>query len=358
VIRWARTRFRARHRWAGSLAVLLIAASVGLLWALLRSDRRALFAPHSIWNEPLSADPALDPRSAARVHALVSEVDAGIARHLWPAVQATSYGMPFYVVDDDAPLVRVHLDTGPWGDSLRRALKAGVPIPANARPASGTDRSLVVYRPSSDTMWELWQASRQADGWHAKWGGAMQHVSSNPGFYSSAAWPGLGPAQGWNWGVTATSLPAIAGVARVDELRAGQIDHALAVALPDTCARTFAWPAQRTDGSSESPDCIPGGAQLRLDPSVNVQRLRAGPLTRMIAVAAQRYGIVVRDTTGGSVAFVAEDPATAGREAWAGPNAVWGKGGDWALAGFPWHRLQVLAMTICVQAPCRRHHPQ
>ena len=47
-----------------------------------------------------------------------------------------------------------------------------VPIPANAQPANGTDHSLVIWQPSTDTEWELWMAQRAGDGsWSACWGG-------------------------------------------------------------------------------------------------------------------------------------------------------------------------------------------
>ena len=56
--------------------------------------------------------------------------------------------------------------------------------------------------------------------WHADWAGAMQHVSTNPGYYSNLAWDGLGATEGWNWGSTASSLPMIGGTAMISELKA------------------------------------------------------------------------------------------------------------------------------------------
>ena len=191
----------------------------------------------------------------------------------------------------------VKLDTGSWGATLQTALNAGVPIPSDAKPAAGTDGHMTVYQPSSDTLWEFWQASKKADGWHASWGGVITNVSRSPGYYTNASWPSLAASDGWHWGATATSLPVIAGTIMIDELRRGRIDHALALAIPNACAGRFTWPAQRTDGTATATDCLPEGAHLRIDPAVDLSKLTLPRVTRILAEAAQRYGIIVRDRT-------------------------------------------------------------
>jgi hypothetical protein len=181
----------------------------------------------------------------------------------------------------------------------------------------------------------------------------MQHVSSSPGYYTGSSWPGLTAPSGWNWGATATSLPVIAGTVRIDELRAGVIPHALAVAIPDACARVFTWPAQRTDGSSKAADCLPEGARLRLDPKLDLGSLRLPAVTRMLAVAAQRYGIIVRDVTHHAVGFYAEDPGAGRGNPYLGAGGLYGGLQPWNfLPQLPWGRLQLLKMTECTAAPC------
>ena len=63
---------------------------------------------------------------------------------------------------------------------------------------------MTIWQPKTDTLWEFWQASKQSDGWHASWGGAIKHVSQSRGYYTTNSWPGLSQP---NWGATATSLP-------------------------------------------------------------------------------------------------------------------------------------------------------
>jgi hypothetical protein len=317
-----------------------------------RKKAKTLFSPKSPWNTPVRRRARIDPRSKARVAALAASIEASTARKRPAVINASSYSTPLYVVGSNTRKVPVTLDR-PNATGLRRVLRQGVPIPAKAIESRGTDGHLTVYQPSTDTLWELWQAVRKRDGWHASWGGAMRRVSRNPGIYSPEAWPAASSSEGWYWGSTASSLPISAGLITGDDLRARRIDHALAAAVPQACARVFVWPAQRTDGTSTDENCMPEGTRLRLDPAVDVDKLDISPVARVIARAAQRYGIIVRDVTHSNFAFFAEDPRTAGSSVYRSRGPVGGI--TWkSLAGFPWNRLQAIAARHCTKAPCRR----
>ncbi len=283
------------------------------------------FAPTSFLNAPLAADAPLDPMSNAYVDRL---------QHLLgdyePYVNTTRYSTPVYTVPYDQPTVRVQVD--PPNAALQAAFEA-VPIPGGAVPAAGTDGNIVVWQPSTDTMWEFWRAQKLVDGWHAVWGGRMRNVSTNPGHYVNPS----------NWGATATSIPLLGGLMRISELKAGSIDHALAICLPEVRAKAFSWPAQRSDGKSTDPGSIPEGARFRVDPDLDLDTLTMSPIVRQMAEAVQRYGMVVRDR-GGAVAFYGEDPTPTGGNPYAGPNGFFGgRYINQALrAEFPWEHLQVL----------------
>ena len=182
----------------------------------------------------------------------------------------------------------------------------------------------------------------------------MQHVTSNPGYYSNAAWDGLDPLQGWNWGSTASSLPMIGGTVMISELEAGHIDHALAMNIPAPCSTWFSWPAQRTDGTStDYSHCLLEGAHLRLDPQLDISKLNLPPVTRMFAEAAQKYGIVVRDRTGKATGFFAEDPTPTGTDPYRGTGGFYGgKSPRDLMSQFPWESLQLLSLTSCWKSPC------
>jgi hypothetical protein len=312
------------------------------------------FAPNSVWNVALPRSAQDDSSSSSRMGGLADDVEAKMSRGLYPNIAGGSYSTPVYVVSASQPKVQVTIDAGPWATPFKDAVAAGVPIPPNATPAKGTDGHMTVYQPSADRLWEFWKAAKRQDGWHASWGGAMRNVSSNPGYYSNAVWPGLSKSQGWNWGSTATSIPVSAGLITMAELRLGRIDHALAAAIPVSCQSAFAFPAQRKDGSSRASDCVPEGARIRIDPRVDIESLSMPRITRIIARAAQKYGMIVRDTTGGgSFSLYAEGPRFDDPSPYVGPTSLFGGVPGWnTLTRFPWRALQLMPMKLCTKAPC------
>ena len=144
--------------------------------------------------------------------------------------------------------------------------------------------------------------------WHASWGGRIQHVSLDPGYYRNIPNGAGGYSEEAGWGVTASSLPVVGGLITLSDLAAGQINHALAIMVPQAAKGIFSFPAQRTDGVSTAANAIPEGARFRLPASLNLAAINMPPVTRMIAQAAQTYGLIVNDQTGASVGFRAEDP--------------------------------------------------
>ena len=136
------------------------------------------------------------------------------------------------------------------------------------------------------------------------------------------------------------------GLITLEDLELGQINHALAMAVPNVRAGLYASPAQRTDGTSADPLSLPEGAHLRLDPNLDLASLHLPPLTLELAEAAQRYGIFVRDRSE-NVAFYAQDPIPTGTEPYTGANGYFeGKSPSRLLASFPWSHLQLLKMEL------------
>jgi hypothetical protein len=309
---------------AAQRALGIVTCCAALLASLVMPSvgSAAVFSPTSVWNEPLSVRAPLD-RDSRR---LTADLNHQVSKYgTW--INTSSYSSPVYTVPEGQPIVRVALDT------TAPALQSNftdVPLPADAVPAAGGDQHLTVYQPSTDTLWEFWLMSRRPDGWHARWGGKMRNVSSNPGYFPSP------------YGATATSLPLLGGLMRTTELAAHRIHHALAIGVPKVRAGRFVWPAQRTDGVSTALTSIPEGTRFRLPADLDLDSLGLPAAVRAMARAVQRYGMVVRDRAG-SVVFYAEDTR---------PSGVWPYGSifgtPWldannALRGFPWSRLQVVA---------------
>lgn len=299
------------------------------------------FSPTSLWNTPVPADASIAPNSAAIVQGLAAEVASEEPSEKGPWINTTSYSVPVYSVPANQPTVHVQLASAQPERALQAAFDA-VPLPSTAQPAKGSDAELVVWQPSTDRMWEFWRLGYGAEGWQASWGGAMRDVTNNPGVYGLKAWPGSKP---W-WGAAASSLPLVGGLITFEDLQAGQIDHALAMAVPNVLAGVYASPAQRDDGTSDNPLSLPEGAHLRLNPKLDLVALHLPPLTLMIAQAAQRYGIFVRDK-GGNVQFFAQDPTTPGSNPFIGADGYFeGLAPSRLLSSFPWSELEVLSLRL------------
>jgi hypothetical protein len=299
------------------------------------------FSGSSFWNAPVPADTPLDPSSASIVahfdHVVATEVAAGTG----PWMNTTEWSVPILTVPGDQPTVPVTLREHTESPALSEAWSA-VPLPATAQPAAGSDKTLVIWQPDTDRLWEFHHLSREGGHWYAQWGGAIEDVSSNEGVFSPGAWPG---AQTW-WGASASSLSLVGGLTTLEDLASGEINHALDIAIPDVRAGLYASPAQRTDGKSKEALALPEGARLRLNPAVDLEALDLPPLTLALAKAAQRYGIFVSDYSS-IVEFFGQDPTPTGVNPYAGPYGYFeGVTPTKLLAGFPWADLQLLPMEL------------
>jgi hypothetical protein len=310
-----------------------------------QSTRRSpfrFFSPSSFWNMPLTDNAPLDPRSTEIVGTFEAEVAREQQAKIGPWISSVSYGVPIYTVVADQPTVRVVLDHDPSVPALQAAWNA-VPLPPSAQSAAGTDGHLVVWQPSTDRLWEFWRLVHNAAGWHASWGGGIQNASSSSGVYGPKAWPGAVP----GWGASASSLSIAGGLITLEDLKQGRINHALALAIPNVRGGFYASPAQRTDGTSASPDALPEGAHLRLDPELDLATLNLPPLTLKMAEAAQQYGIFIRDGGPRVAAFFAQDPTPTGTNPYAGKSGYFeGKYPNQILSSFPWSHLELLMMDL------------
>jgi hypothetical protein len=299
------------------------------------------FSATSPWNEAPASDAAVDPLSPEIVASFLTEIARERLLGKGPTINTLSYSVPIYTVPAEQPTVPVAL-TAPGAATLRSSWNQ-VPLPPDAHPASGSDGHLVLWQPSTDRLWEFWRLGHDGSGWRASWGGSMQGASSSPGVYGAEAWPG---ATRW-WGASASSLSIAGGVVTLEDFERGEIDHALAIATPNIRAGVFALPAQRTDGKSSDPLSLPEGAHLRLDPSLDLDSLQLPPVTSMLAEAAQRYGIFIRDGAPAVTSFYAQDPTVLGSNPYPGPSGYFqGKSPSQLAAAFPWAYLELLSAPL------------
>ncbi len=295
-----------------------------------------VFDKSSFWYQPIPKQVDLHEKSEQFAQDFARQVKTYFG-HI--GINIGSYSSPIYTVGPDVPTVTVTLwDCLHNGYHDRKLAQdfAAVPIPAYAEPAGGTDSEMSIYQPTTDILWEFWEARKVNGGWQACWGGRMANVSRNPGI-----WPNP-------YGAAATGLPFAPGQILAEELRQGEIRHVMGIAVVDAEEGEYSWPANRTDGwnTKKEPNRIPEGLRLRLDPTVDLEPLHLHPIAKAIAKAAQTYGFVVWDK-GGSVALRAENPkryTTMGLPS-PYPSLFDGTPNYNIMDRFPWDKMQFLPMN-------------
>lgn len=248
-----------------------------------------IFPADNIWNTPIDTLP-VDPRSAAYVNTIGARLHphADFGSGTW---EGAPIGIPFAVVPADQPLVTITIapyvdesDPGPY------------PVPSNAPieggPRSTGDRHVLVLRRGECKLYELYRAfPRAGGGWNAE-SAAVFDLSSNA----------LRPA-GWT-SADAAGLPILPGLARYEEVAAGEIRHALRFTVPQT-RRAYVWPARHSASSSADPARPPMGQRFRLKAGFVVDGTFS-PQGRVVLRALKTYGMILADN--GSAWYISGAP--------------------------------------------------
>jgi len=226
--------------------------------------------------------------------------------------------------------------------------------------ATSTYGTIVTYAdsgPASPTVAPPTSNTAATPGeWHAGWGGRIANVSTDPGYYRTVHPVGGAVVEEPNWGATASSLPIADGMITLGDLEQGHIDHALQLLVPAARAGVHSYPAQRTDGGETTPYSIPEGAHFVLSTAVDCSQ-QPTSFMRMACLAAQKYGLIVNDQTGGGLALRGEDPAPFMQVGGIDPYSPYftdDTGKQWRpyqmMASFPWPSLSLLPMQLESQA--------
>ncbi len=285
------------------------------------------FASWSVWNSAIRSNPTLDANTSGIVSLLSSNVINQATANMY------DLGVPIYFVDASTPLVSVTCTNSPaWGVCPFTQVR----IPVNARPQPGVDGALVIVDTTNQKSYEFWQAQKINDTqWQTSWGGVADDVVNGAGDKTSSG------------SSVAAGTPRLAGVILEREIAAGVIPHALVFASKYACqSPSFRFPATKTDGPSADSNCIPEGARVQLDPSINVDALpgiTAGE--KAVAKALQTYGAYCIDKSDINMAFSFELPASATPTTKIS-SAYLDAGLGWDYFGMnaiPWNKLRVLS---------------
>ncbi len=306
------------------VSAMVLIAPTALAEASFTAVAGRPFASNSVWNTAITSRPALISNSAA----IVARLSGG--QHL---ADLNDYAVPIYNATPASPAVSVQC-TEQWGTC---PLPSAVRLPAGALPNSGSDHAMVDidWSVSPPVAYEFWGANNPSGSTiSTAWGGIAYNLANGSGI-----WPGGGTAGS----ATATNVSRLGGVIRLREIQAGVIPHALVVASSAACSGYFRYPAAKTDGQDTNANCIPEGARIRLNPSINVSSLPYGQ--QVVAKALQTYGAYVVDQSSAPLAMVFEgDPSLIGKSGQI-PAVYQNAGFAWDyydMNAIPWTGLQVL----------------
>lgn len=310
------------RRWLIPAVIVSTAGVVGATFLVRGVDGSATpqgpqrpFSATSPWNTQISAAPAIDPLSAAMIAGVQSKPALYAGMH--------EFGIPIYQASSGTPTYSVKCSQTAWGPCPFDGKQ--VPIPDGARPHTGSDGAMVVVDQQMGVTYEFWRARHVNDGWSTTFG-AINSLGGS----------------GWGGAATGSGASRLGGVIRLAEIANGDIPHALALQSNNVCAGVFRAPALKTDGISTLPNCIPEGARLQLDPSIDLAKLKLTPAELAVGTAMQRYGGYLVDMSGSPLSVSFElDPSTP-----SSISPVYKKAGlRWDyddMAGIPWGRLRVV----------------
>src|SRR6266567_929924 len=244
-----------------------------------------VFPANNIWNTPIDTLP-VSPSSATYVNTI------GPSLPLHPDFGSGSWnnvpmGIPFVQVPGTQTKYPVTFtyaaesDPGPYA----------VPLDAPIEGGSGStgDRHAIAVDTDHCILYELYSAYPQTASWTAG-SGAIFDLNSNA----------LRPA-GWT-SADAAGFAIMPGLARYQEVLAGEIRHALRFTVPQT-QHAYVWPARHYASSLTGTQYPPMGQRFRLKANFDISPYPAD--VQVILRALKKYGMMLADN--GSAWFISGD---------------------------------------------------
>jgi hypothetical protein len=190
------------------------------------------------------------------------------------------YGIPFMVVDNSTPKVPIV-----FTDYPDESDPGPMPIPPNAPVEGGDnadgDRHVLIINKDECKLYELYNAHKhQSDnGWDASCA-AIFDLTKNE--YRPDGWTSA----------DAAGLPIFPGLVRYDEVKSGEIKHALRFTVSKT-QRAYIHPARHYASSLTDPAYMPMGVRFRLKSDFDISGYSQD--AKVILTALKKYGMMLAD---------------------------------------------------------------
>ncbi|MBN1218837.1 MAG: hypothetical protein JXM69_07915 [Anaerolineae bacterium] len=232
-----------------------------------------VFPADNIWNTPIDTLP-VHPNSAAYINTI------GYNTGLHPDFGSGTWeGFPIgipYTTETGTP-VDVTFDYDDESDDGPYPIPPNPPIEGD--PNGDGDRHILIVDSETCTLYELYAAHHETDGWYAG-SGAIFNLSSHelrPDTWTSA---------------DAAGLPILPGLVRYDEVAAGEIKHALRFTAPQT-HDSYVWPARHEASDLTGSQYPPMGQRFRLKADFDISGFDED--MQVILQAMKTYGIILAD---------------------------------------------------------------
>jgi hypothetical protein len=292
------------------------------------------FAASSAWNRAIPANPAVAPNSAGMIRHLTSGGDYNVTNGAWG-----QYGAPVFYADASTPRYT-------WGSHCGPISGKKVPIPPGSHEAQGPganpDHKYIVIDTSTKLVYDIWRADvagldclKYGQGY-----GIVELLTTvndgTPGVNGEKAPTGAGTS-------------SLAGLMRAYDATIldadGTYGHALQGASMYSAKGRWVSPATKSDGPDTSTDAIPQGSRLQLNPSFNCGAIAVRG-TRAFCRTAQKYGIIIMDTTPVHALTIYQEDVKDNVPATGNPLAggYWGTDANWPpLKVIPLDQFRVIA---------------
>ena len=216
----------------------------------------------------------------ARSRQWLSHMSTGVDLHpdFGPSFgDGPDYGIPITVVKPSHRKVAVRFDYASESDRVRYPLGDDTRI-EGGRGSSGDKHAIVVDK-GNCKLYETWNTRIRRGDWVAG-SGAVWSLRSNQLRKN-----------GWT-SADAAGLPILPGLLRWNEVKAGDVDHAIRFTT-DVTSRHHLWPARHDAGSKSSLAYPPMGARFRLRAGFSARGY--SPYAVTVIKAMKRYGLVLAD---------------------------------------------------------------
>lgn len=254
------------------------------------------FADDSPWNTPIPADAATHPSSDLVIGFMASE--KGFIR------ASREYTIPVWIVDTERmemPIVRSDRIYDDWDADRDGWSDVGAPLHPSMWWEATSDGHICVLDPARNLAWEMSRFDWLSDG--------------TPTCTTFNVWDLTGAGHGdhnegdrWQLrGGRGSGFPLIAGLVRPEEVRAGEIRHALVFTFSEVRMSDEGWdmfvapPACRGDGNMVGDQYPIEGMRLQLNPELTESDFDEWGLTeeaKVMARALQTYGMYLCDRGG------------------------------------------------------------